>query len=201
MARYIRDYHIRFLVDGNRTLEYTSIDIERPLHVKFKVNYGDKKSKLSLNIANMSPESRNILQSDDVKILLRVGFRDTEKPGQVDLKTLFLGTVDQDLVTNTKGADHDTKISASEGYEMSEIKIQSSFPPGTTHVEVIEDLMKDVVNASGGMVTFDSTELNDLNITQTYKKGHSLSGVADKVLDKLLITHNLKSTIAQGICT
>ena len=199
MARYIRDYHVRFLIDGQKTLEYTSIGKERPLHVKFKVAYGETTSKMSLSIFNMSAESRAKLQADDVKVLLQVGFRDTEDPEKVDLKTLFLGTVNAGITTDTKSADHETKITAAEGYELKEIVVQSSFPPLTTHVEVIDALMAQVVTASGNMVTYDSSELNGLGITQVYKKGHSLSGVADKVLKTLLTTHNLKSTVAQGI--
>jgi len=72
MARYIRDYHIRFLVDGSKVLTYTSVDHERPMHVKFKATYGDKLSRLDLSIFNMNPESRKVLQSDDVKILVQV---------------------------------------------------------------------------------------------------------------------------------
>lgn len=198
MAQYIRDYHIRFLIEGNKTLDYTSVGQERPMHVKFKVGYGEKLSKLSLSIFNMSSESRKRIQSDDVKVRVQVGLRDTEKPGKIELKTLFLGSVNKDIFTTTSSADHETRITAAEGYSLKELKVNTSYPYGSSHTDVINDICKQTAEASGGMITYDSSGIDSLGITQKYKKGHTLSGVAEHLLDKLLITHNLKFKVAQG---
>ncbi len=204
--RYIRDYKITFLVDGDSVTEklvYSSVEQVsrglRPQHIKFTTSYGTGPSVLKLSIFNMSPVSRFKLQSQDVKVLVEVGFRDTEFPDSVTLATVFLGEVSGPLTTTTTAADHETKIIAKDGSALNDLKISTSFPPGTSHMAVIKSLMEDVTEASGGMVRYDSSEIDALGITKVYKKGHTITGVVLPTLTKLLSTFNLDFVVAQGI--
>jgi hypothetical protein len=146
MAKYIRDYRVTFLVDKNtdNKLVYTSIDQKNPLHVTFSVGYdvGKPEAKLELSIYNMSPSSRKLLHSQDVKVLLETCTRDTSTE-KIAMSTIFLGTVSEPLSTATANSDHVTRIKATNGYEIKGIQLFNSIEGKITKLKAIEHICND----------------------------------------------------------
>lgn len=210
MAKYVRDYKVTFLVngDGRNKLVYTSIDKANPLHTTFSVGYetGKPESKLELSIYNMSEASRSFLQAEDVKVLLEVGTRDTEEES-ITLSTLFIGTVSDPLSTNSTNADHVTRIKATSGYDIKEIQLSGNIPGTITKLKAIETICSEIVEKSGGMVNYDLQYLKEggeSNITrdkllqdlkEVYKDGHAYEGTAFKCLDDIIRNFNLEATM------
>lgn len=203
MARYLRDYRVDFVIDGktNRTLTYSTENTNNPLHIQFSCSIEQGPSRLNLQIFNISPESRRLLQSEDIKVRLQVGFREDHRPNVVNLKTMFIGSVDptSSVTTNSVQADHVTSITATEGYIIREVKLNISAGEGSTHTQIIKDIVNQVIKKSGGMLTADFSDLDSLNISAVYAKGTSVVGVADKVLTDRLKMHDLIYTISKGV--
>lgn len=210
MAKYVRDYKVTFLAnrDVNNKLIYTSIDKVNPLHTTFSVGYevGKPESKLELSIYNMSEASKRLLQAEDVKVLLEVGARDTEKE-DVTLSTLFIGTVSDPLSTNSTSADHVTRIKAISGYDIKEIQLSGNIPGTITKLKAIETICSDIVEKSGGMVNYDLQYLKEggesnttrdrllQDLKEVYKDGYSYEGTAFKCLDDIIRNFNLEATM------
>jgi hypothetical protein len=148
----------------------------------------------------MSPSSRLLLQSEDIKIRLQVGYRRSSRPDLINLQTIFLGSIDPNIpiVTEVKGADHITRVSATDGYIIREYKVHLDAPEGVSHTQVIKDIVNKIASYSGGMLTTDFSELDALRIQDTYVKGTSIVGVADKVLEERLSMHNLSYSTSLG---
>ncbi len=213
MAKYIRDYKVTFLIarDGVNKLIYTSINKKHPLHVTFSVDYDVSKpvSKLELNIYNMSPASRKLLQEEDVKVLLQTGTRDTNKPHDSEplLNTIFVGTVSEPLSTKTTNSDHVTKIKATSGYDIKEIQLSVDVPGKVTKLEVIEKVCQRIADLSYGMIRFDLSYLKEggksnktrdqmiLELQDRYKDGFSCSGTADNCLRDITRNFNLETSM------
>ena len=213
MAKFLRDYKVTFLVEGdkNNKLIYSTIDAKNPLHVTFSTSYDVAKptSKLELNIYNMSPASKKLLQAPDVKVLLEVGVRDTTKEG-VALNTLFLGTVSEPIQTNSSSSDHVTRIKATSGYEIKQLQLSNSLDSPKSKLQVIQSICSDIQRKSGGMVTFDLSYLltggynNSTRdemfrtLEEVYPDGFSYQGTADTCLRDVLRDLNLEYSMKKG---
>ena len=211
MAKYIRDYKVTFLVDGDASnrVVYTSIDKKNPLHVTFSATYdvGKPTSKLDLNIYNMAPKSRKILQSEDIKVMVEVATRDTES-STVTMTTIFIGTVSEPLSTKTTNSDHVTRIKAVGGYDIKELSLDNSIEGSITKLKVIETICKEIEDKGYGMVKFDLSYLTEgkgaSNKTRTklledlkevHPDGYSYSGTAQNCLNEAIRDFLLESSI------
>ena len=201
MPRYLRDYRVDLLVDGKQSsiITYSTENTQNPLHISFNCKFGNGPAEMTLDIFNMSPVSRSLLQSDDIKVRLQVGYRESEKPDVINLQTMFLGTCHTPLMTDVKGGDHQTKLFVTDGYELQELKVNLEAKPDTTHVQVIKDIVNQIVSQSGGMLSADFTELDAMGIKDIYPKGTSLIGVAHQVLEERLRMHNIKFSVVRGV--
>ena len=213
MAKYIRDYTITFLTDGDSSnkLVYTTIDKKNPLHITFSASYdvGKPTATLEMSIYNMSPVSRRLLQSQDVKVMVQVGTRDTEKADSDPLMSvIFIGTVSEPLSTNTTNSDHVTRIKASSGYDLKEVILSNRIEGKITKLEAIEKVCADIESRCYGMVRFDLSYLKEgkglTNKTRTkmledlkgrHNDGYSYSGTAQNCLDEVIRDFLLESSV------
>jgi len=216
MARYIRDYKVTFLVNAQKSkkIVYSTIDANNPLHLTFSVPYEEGKltSDLTMSIYNMSPSSQKLLQSEDVKVMLEVGSRDTDNPLEVKTVPIFIGSIVDPVVTNSSSSDHVTRIKARAGYELNEIQVSASLE-STTKRGAVKSVLDNVIPKTNGMLSYNIKALSpqaneDISnagrqkllreMDQPFKAGYSYSGTAGDCLNSLLTQFNLEASITQG---
>ena len=213
MAKYIRDYTITFLTDGDSSnrLIYTTIDKKNPLHITFSASYdvGKPTGTLELNIYNMSPASRRLLQSQDVKVMVEVGTRDTERlDDKPSMSKVFIGTVSEPLSTNTTNSDHVTRIKATSGYDIKEVTLANNIQGPITKLGAIEKVCADIESKCYGMVKFDLSYLKEgkgaSNSTRSkmfedlkdlHQDGYSYTGTAQNCLNEVIRDFLLESSV------
>lgn len=213
MAKYIRDYTITFLTDGDSSskLVYTTIDKKNPLHITFSASYdvGKPTASAELSVYNMSPASRRLLQSQDVKVMIEVGTRDVARlDDSPSMSKIFIGTVSEPLHTNTTNSDHVTRIKATSGYDIKEVVLDNRIEGSVTKLGVIEKICADIESKCYGMVRFNLSYLKNSegstnktrnklleDLKEVHPDGYSYTGSAQNCLNEVIRDLLLESSI------
>lgn len=195
VVRYQRS-RIYSLIVGT---EDRAVKFNNTLNISFKCvkssNNKDRKNEASIDIYNLSPETRKLLEEPYVQVQLQVGYKDDD-----DLITLFTGQVTNissskiaPSLTTRKGATLVTRLDIEELYEaLNNTAVASTVPVGKTVREAILEAIK-------SMPEVTRHELGGKNINRVLLDGASLNGTPRKVLDKLSRENNIEWQIDQGV--
>ena len=179
---------------GERAVEFNNA-----LNISFRCvkssNNKDRKNEASLEIYNLAPETRSLLEQPFVQVELRVGYVDHDS-----LVPLFRGQVRNIStskipisLTTKRGATLVTRLDIEELFEpMNNTAVSKTVSSGRTVREALEEIVKDVPEIS-------RSEITGTNVNRVLLDGAVLAGTPRALLDKLSREYNIEYTIDQGV--
>lgn len=169
---------------GNQGLSIKELRVQFSL-TKYLDNK-DKGNECNIQIFNLSEESVKYIQSENIGVILRVGWND-------DTKTLFTGSVMEISSSKDNGIDKVTTLrctpDASIYYNS---KVQKTFPAGATVKGVIDY----IVANSGGKLS--KADYNSVNMNEEFTYGYSVDGTIKQVMDELCRDANINYRVDNG---
>jgi hypothetical protein len=199
--RFLREYDIVFLVDGQTPFKYTSENTQDPLHMTFNVTYktGNGQATMTLKMYNLSDDSKEKLNSNDVHVSLSVGYLDVEQGHERVMHPLFVGTINAPLSTALQGADHVTTFQAESGEVIDDVEINHNFRKGIEYKPLIAEYLEKVSEQVGDMIVLNKKSLESVKLNpkalQKFTSGYPTTGLVRSTLDDMLKLHNLSYTL------
>lgn len=150
--------------------------IEDSLQITFEVTKSADNKKTSNSAAvevwNLSPASRALLETDYLSCSLEVGYEET------GVRTILSGNVVQ-CTTRKSGADIVTQMILGEGYsDLNHQKVKSVIPAGKTYTDVIEEIRQQMPSVARGPYV-------GTNLSSPILSGYSLTGTPKTMLDRI----------------
>lgn len=177
--------------------EENAVEINN-LQMKFTVtktsDNSQKKNKASIEIYNLSEETRKSLEKDYIQVRLDVGY------ARIGLVTLFTGQVIN--ISNSKikpflsrrsGSDIITKLEVDELYTTLNHSIQSKIvPEGSVVKDAILELIKDIPEVT-------RNEMSGKGIERRLFDGYPIHGNPRDVLNRIAKAYDLEWQIDKGV--
>jgi len=168
------------------------------VRIKFKIGKTSESSpnKATIEIYNLSPESRNFFDKGELKIVLEAGYRDL-------ISTIFIGDISNSsestsVVHVSNPPDTITTLNCGEGQvAMDTAHTDKGFLAGTPVQSVITELTSDISIFFPGAIKPNSSNIPP--ITSAFLPfGLTISGSPKIALDNLSKTYNFDWSIQNG---
>lgn len=194
-------------------VDYNSIPAEfyeiRDFQMKANISHGKTSSfPCSIELDNLPSDFLNRLRIDDI-IILRAHYRTTDGDyiqaaaglGRLDLPDLFVGQVAQ-VVTSHDGKTQKTVIKGSETQTVRKnSRISRSWPPATTRIKVLRDLIQMMKTQGVPLGRFSLTEANTQEwaiANSVLLSGLTLKGFLQEELSKFASSIGLRVYTVTG---
>lgn len=158
------------------------------LDLSFEVerNDGSASDKATIKVANLSEKSRSFVEAKGNKARLSAGYGNN--PG-----LLFTGTITR-IVNERNGPDIITTLECSDGgEELRQGRVDFTFNPGTTDVQVLEHALETLREKGIGRGQVDKVT------PQQYTRGYTYSGPVKDLLTEVCSKRGLIWRIENGI--
>lgn len=155
------------------------------LRMTFTVQKTNEKNpnRSKLEIYNLSPTSKGLLETKNAKISLAVGYEDTVSIVAVgDITKVVHERSGPDIISKIEFGDGDNKYRNS--------RIEKGYPPGVTTSKVIDDLILESGLIKGVVIGVPQF---------TYANGLSLSGLVRDELERICVKNNLEFSIQNEV--
>lgn len=137
----------------------------------------------TIQIYNLSPETKGILEGSKTKVMLEAGYEDT-------VERLFIGDVDK-VVHKTEELDVVSTLEVQDGgNKFRNARLDKGYPPNSTLKSVIDDMAKEMGTDKGLILGVGD---------QKFGHGVSFSGLVRDHLDQLTKTNDLEWSIQDEV--